>query len=111
MPDPVHDGPVRRVEGVVHAPYANADVRAVVRNVRVMRSPFLNVELFDASYPGQRTRWPDSLDIGGWHLAGYVDDIDAAISYLDQKDTFILGSGKRLPGGRKRVMAPLPATA
>src|SRR5262245_13790279 len=33
--------------------YANADVRAVVHNVRVMRSPFLNIELFAASYPGQ----------------------------------------------------------
>lgn len=28
--------------------YANADVRAVVHNVRVMRSPFLNIELFEA---------------------------------------------------------------
>ena len=75
--------------------YANADVRAVVHNVRVMRSPFLNIELFQASYPGQRSLWPDFLDIGGWHLAGYVDDIDAAIEYASARDVFVLGDGKR----------------
>jgi catechol 2,3-dioxygenase-like lactoylglutathione lyase family enzyme len=79
--------------------YANADVRAVVHNVRVLRSPFLNIELFEATYPGQRQRWPDFLDIGGWHLAGYVDDMDAAIDYLGGKDVFILGRGKRATSG------------
>ena len=79
--------------------YANADVRAVVHNVRVMRSPFLNVELFEASYPGQRTRWPDFLDIGGWHLSGYVDDIDAAVEYAGAHDVYVLGDGKRATGG------------
>lgn len=79
--------------------YANADVRAVVHNVRVMRSPFLNIELFEASYPGQRTRWPDFLDIGGWHLSGYVDDIDAAIEYAGARDVFVLGEGKRATSG------------
>lgn len=79
--------------------YANADVRAVVHNVRVMRSPFLNVELFQASYPGQRTLWPDFLDTGGWHLSGYVDDIDAAIEYASARDVFVLGEGKRATGG------------
>jgi catechol 2,3-dioxygenase-like lactoylglutathione lyase family enzyme len=64
-----------------------------------MRSPFLNIELFEASYPGQRTRWPDFLDIGGWHLAGYVDDLDAAIEYASAHDVFILGDGKRATGG------------
>jgi catechol 2,3-dioxygenase-like lactoylglutathione lyase family enzyme len=79
--------------------YANADVRAVVHHVRVLRSPFLNLELFDAEYPGQRELWPDFLDIGGWHLAAYVDDIDAAIEYMHDKDIFILGHGKKPTGG------------
>ena len=74
--------------------YANADVRAVVQNVRVLRSPFLNVELFAATYPGQRTRWPDRFDIGGWELSAYVDDIDAAIEYATSRDVVVLGDGK-----------------
>lgn len=79
---------------------ANADVRAVVHNVRVLRSPFLNIELFEASYPGQRSLWPNFLDIGGWHLAGYVDDLDAALDYIGRRDdVYILGDGKRPTGG------------
>src|SRR5256714_10510128 len=78
--------------------YANADVRAVVHYVRVLRSPYLNVELFSATYPGQRTLWPNFLDIGGWHLAGYVDDMDAAVQYIEGTDVYVLGQGKRGTG-------------
>ena len=80
--------------------YANSDVRSVVHYVRVLRSPYLNIELFQASSPVQRTRWPDLLDIGGWHLAAYVDDIDAAIEQLRRREgVYVLGEGKRPTGG------------
>jgi catechol 2,3-dioxygenase-like lactoylglutathione lyase family enzyme len=92
-------GPFQGSGGSFMRTYANADVRAVVRHVRVLRSPYLNIELFDASYPGQRTRWPDALDLGGWHLAGYVDDIDAAIEQLISTDVFVLGPGKKPTSG------------
>jgi catechol 2,3-dioxygenase-like lactoylglutathione lyase family enzyme len=91
--------------------YANADVRAVVHNVRVLRSPFLNIEMFEASYPGQRQGWPDFLDIGGWHLAAYVDDMDAAVSFLADKDVFILAPVRGPPAGSKRAKAHTPAIA
>ena len=68
--------------------FANADVRSVVHRMRVLRSPFLNLELFEATYPGQRRLWPHLLDIGGWHLAGYVDDMDAAIAYMEEQDVY-----------------------
>ena len=74
--------------------YANADVRSVVHQVRVLRSPFLNIELFQVSMPRQRQVWPDLLDIGGWGLTAYVDDIDAAISFLYDKDVYMLDPGK-----------------
>jgi catechol 2,3-dioxygenase-like lactoylglutathione lyase family enzyme len=74
--------------------YANADVRSVVHQVRVLRSPFLNIELFEVSTPRQRPVWPDLLDIGGWGLTAHVDDIDAAIGYLDDKDVYLLDPGK-----------------
>lgn len=92
-------GPFSGSGGSFMRAFANADVRSVVHHVRVLRSPFLNIELFDASYPGQRQLWPTSLDIGGWHLAAYVDDIDAAIGYLQDHDVFVLGTGKKPTGG------------
>lgn len=92
-------GPFEGSGGAFMRLYANADVRSVVHQVRVLRSPFLNIELFQASSPVQRTRWPDMLDIGGWHLAGYVDDIDAALDYLAARDVYILGDGKRPQSG------------
>jgi catechol 2,3-dioxygenase-like lactoylglutathione lyase family enzyme len=86
-------GPFTGSKGSFMRRIANADVRAVVHHVRVLRSPFLNIELFDATSPKQRTAWPDLLDIGGWHLAGYVDDMDEALDYLDGTDVYVLGEG------------------
>lgn len=73
----------------------NADVRAVIHGSRLLRTPFLNLRLLEASVPGQRTVWPAMLDIGGWHLAGYVDDIDDALDRLDGSDVYVLGPGKK----------------
>jgi catechol 2,3-dioxygenase-like lactoylglutathione lyase family enzyme len=75
--------------------FANADVRTEVRGTRVLRTPYLNLRLIEASYPGQRTLWPMMLDVGGWHLAGYVDDMDDAVEFLESCDVYLLGPGKR----------------
>jgi catechol 2,3-dioxygenase-like lactoylglutathione lyase family enzyme len=92
-------GPFTGSKGSFMRTYANADVRTVVHHVRVLRSPYLNVELFDSTSPRQRQVWPDFLDIGGWHISGYVDDLDAAIEYLGAKDVYLLGPGKKPTGG------------
>lgn len=93
-------GPVRDRRGSSMRAYANADVRAVVAGSRLLRTPFLNLRLVEATYPGQRTLWPMMLDIGGWHLAGYVDDIDAAMTFLESADgVHVLGPGKKPTGG------------
>jgi glyoxylase I family protein len=39
-------------------------------------------EVFEYSAPDQRTELPRNSDIGGHHVALYVDDLDAAVSYL-----------------------------
>ena len=78
--------------------YYNCDVRAEIRGTRRLRTPFLNLELMEAAYPGQRREWPGMLDIGGWHLAGYVDDMDAAVTALELLDpgvVYVLGPGKK----------------
>jgi catechol 2,3-dioxygenase-like lactoylglutathione lyase family enzyme len=75
--------------------FANADVRAVIKGSRLLRTPFLNLKLVEASYPGQREVWPMMLDVGGWHLAGYVDDMDEAMDFLESCDVYVLGPGKK----------------
>jgi catechol 2,3-dioxygenase-like lactoylglutathione lyase family enzyme len=92
-------GPFSDRRGPFMRRFANADVRSIVHRMRVLRSPFLNLELFEATYPGQRRLWPHLLDIGGWHLAGYVDDMDAAIAYMEEQDVYILGTGKKPTSG------------
>ncbi|RBM06237.1 VOC family protein [Streptomyces sp. PT12] len=44
--------------------------------------PVTNVELFRYTVPDQRTRLPLNSDVGGHHLAFFVDDIDEAAAHL-----------------------------
>jgi glyoxylase I family protein len=39
-------------------------------------------EVFQYTAPGQRTGQPRNSDIGGHHIALYVDDLDRAMAYL-----------------------------
>jgi len=40
------------------------------------------LEVFHYSAPDQRTEPPRNSDVGGHHLALYVDDLDAAVEHL-----------------------------
>ena len=51
-----------------------------VRMLRVANGPAL--ELFEFTAPGQSTELPKNSDYGGWHLAFYVADMDAALTAL-----------------------------
>ncbi len=103
-------GPFEDRKGPFMRVIANADVRSVVRYVRVLRSPFLNIELFQVSTPRQRPLWPDLLDIGGWGLTAAVEDIDAAVDYLQDKDVYALGAGRYLtPWGLHFEVVPTSA--
>lgn len=75
--------------------YANADVRAEIRASQVLRTPFLNLRLLEATCPGRRELWPMMLDVGGWHLAGYVEDMDKAMEFVDSAGVYVLGPGKK----------------
>lgn len=72
--------------------------QSVVRQLAVVRSPFVNFELFEGSAPDQATNWPRLLDIGGLHLALYVDDTDIALDYLIAAGCTSLGGIKPLGG-------------
>jgi catechol 2,3-dioxygenase-like lactoylglutathione lyase family enzyme len=51
----------------------------------------LNLEVFEYTAPDQRTEPPLNSDVGGHHLALYVDDIDAAVAYLRDHDVEVMG--------------------
>jgi catechol 2,3-dioxygenase-like lactoylglutathione lyase family enzyme len=63
--------------------HLGVDPRAVVTEIRFYRCGFgLNIEVFEYEpLPGQRPQ-PANSDIGGHHIALYVDDMDAAVDYL-----------------------------
>lgn len=70
----------------------NLHPRAVMKRLKFLRcGNGSNFEVFEYSAPDQRLEQPKNSDIGGHHLAFYVDDIDAAIAYLKAKGIRVLG--------------------
>lgn len=63
--------------------HLNVHPRAQVRRLKFLRCRHgSNFELFEYSAPDQRVELPRNSDVGGHHLAFYVEDMDAAIAYL-----------------------------
>ncbi|MEF1308343.1 VOC family protein, partial [Vibrio owensii] len=51
-----------------------------------------NLEIFEyADNIERRYEAPNNADIGGHHLAFYVDDMDAAVAYLKEQGIKVLG--------------------
>ena len=50
-----------------------------------------NFEIFEYSAPDQNTVQPKNSDVGGHHLAFYVDDMDAALDHLRAHGVTIMG--------------------
>ncbi|MCR2762550.1 VOC family protein [Microbacterium sp. zg.B48] len=73
--------------------------RTVIREIRFYRlGSGTNLEVFayDAA-DGQRAQ-PRNSDIGGHHLALYVDDMDAAEAFLREKGVEVMGAPVRSAG-------------
>lgn len=61
-------------------------------DIRFYRCGFgSNFEVFEYRSPGQRLEPPRNSDVGGHHLALYVDDLDAAVEYLRGHGIRVLG--------------------
>lgn len=58
-----------------------------------------NFELFEYSAPDQRTELPKNSDIGGHHVALYVDDIHAAVDFLRAQGIRVLGDPMHITEG------------
>lgn len=74
--------------------------RTVIREIRFYRlATGANIEtfLYEAA-DGQAGRPPRNSDIGGHHLALYVEDIDTAVAYLKAKDVTVMGEATASAG-------------
>jgi glyoxylase I family protein len=67
------------------------DPRRVINEIRFYRCGFgLNFEVFEYQpHDGQRDQ-PRNSDIGGHHVALYVDDMDTAVEYLASRGVRLL---------------------
>lgn len=74
------------------AEHLHVDPRAVIREFRYLRvGNGTNLEVFEYEAPDQATTPPRNSDVGGHHLAFWVDDMDAAIAFLRENDVEVLG--------------------
>ncbi|MEM8740385.1 MAG: VOC family protein [Pseudomonadota bacterium] len=89
-------GPFRDDEGGFMTDLLDVHPRAVIHQITLMRCGFgANIELFDYDAPDQETVRPRNSDIGGHHIAIYVDNIAVAAEYLHEN-------------GIRTLMGPFP---
>src|SRR5579883_1894720 len=91
-------GPFADDHGTFMADHLNVNPRAVIKQITMVRCGMgSNIELFEYASPDQKTVLPKNSDVGGYHIAFYVDDIKKAAAYLQAK-------------GIKTLAGPLPVT-
>ena len=79
-------GPIQDEAGSFMSDVLGVDARAVIRTITLLRcGNGSNIELFHYSAPDQTAPRLRNSDIGGHHLAFYVDDIAATKAYLDAR--------------------------
>jgi catechol 2,3-dioxygenase-like lactoylglutathione lyase family enzyme len=89
-------GPFADDKGTFMQDLLGVDPKAVIEEITMIRcGTGSNIELFKYTAPDQKDLQPKNSDIGGFHIAFYVDDVAAAKTYLDAK-------------GIKTRLGPLP---
>jgi len=74
------------------AEHLNVHPRSVMRELRFFRCGHgPNFEIFQWEPADGQASQPRNSDIGGHHLAFYVDDLDAAVDYLRERGIRVLG--------------------
>ena len=72
--------------------HLNVHPRAVMKRLKFLRCKSgSNFELFEYDSPDQNRQQPKNSDVGGHHLAFYVDDMAQAVAYLKSKGVRFLG--------------------
>lgn len=73
------------------AEHLNVNPRAEIINIAILNAKGINLELFEYADTVERRKMsPNNADIGGHHLAFYVEDMDAAVMYLRQQGIMVL---------------------
>jgi catechol 2,3-dioxygenase-like lactoylglutathione lyase family enzyme len=79
-------------DGTWMSTHLDVDDRAVMRRLHFFRCGDQAIfEVFEYEAPDQRRRGPRNSDVGGHHVALYVDDLDAAVAFLRAAGVRILG--------------------
>lgn len=79
-------GPFKDDKGTFMKDVLDVNPRAVITQITMIRcGSGSNIELFSYNSPDQQHVQPKNSDIGGYHIAFYVDDIKAADQYLRSK--------------------------
>jgi catechol 2,3-dioxygenase-like lactoylglutathione lyase family enzyme len=79
-------GPFSDDKGTFMQDVLGVDPKAVIEEITLVRCGVgSNIELFKYTAPDQKDATPKNSDIGGYHIAFYVDDVAAAKAYLDGK--------------------------
>ena len=85
-------GPFADPEGTWMADHLNVHPRAEIPEIRLLRCGHgVNLENFQYSAPEQNPAGPANSDVGGHHIAFYVDDMAAAVDYLRGHGVAVLG--------------------
>jgi catechol 2,3-dioxygenase-like lactoylglutathione lyase family enzyme len=85
-------GPFRHDDSDWMREHLNVHPRAVMRRLHFYRCGSQAIfEVFDYEAPDQVTVAPLNSDIGGHHVALYVDDLDKAVAHLRECGVTVLG--------------------
>lgn len=85
-------GPFEHTEGDWMLEHLGVHPRTVMRRLNFYRCKTgPNFEVFQFESADGQTPQPRNSDLGGHHLAFYVDDLDAAVAYLRSKGIRVLG--------------------
>ena len=80
--------------------HLNVHPRAVIRNFQMLRcGNGTNLEVFEYSAPDQAGSPPKNSDVGGHHLAFYVDDMAVAVAFLRERGIRVLGEPSTFTDG------------
>ena len=85
-------GPITDADGDWMTRHMNVPAKATVRELRFFRCGFgSNFEIFQYDVEQQVATPPRNCDVGGHHLALYVDDFDTALRHLIAHGVTVLG--------------------
>jgi catechol 2,3-dioxygenase-like lactoylglutathione lyase family enzyme len=85
-------GPYRHDDSDWMTEHLNVHPRAVMQQLHFFRCGTQAIfEVFQYSAPDQRSEPPRNSDIGGHHVALYVQDLDSAVGYLRSRGVAVCG--------------------